>query len=688
LSFDIAGLELYLPLSIGARVVLASREVARDGTQLLTNLKQSGATVMQATPATWRLLTESGWNDMDQLKMLCGGEALPRDLANQMVKKGGELWNLYGPTETTIWSTLTRIHSDAGSILIGRPIANTQVYVVDSNLQPVPIGVAGELLIGGAGVARGYRQRPDLTSERFIPNPFGAEPGSRLYRTGDLVRYIANGELEYIARVDNQVKIRGYRIELGEVEAALAKHEGVRERAVAVREDVTGEKRLVAYLVLRRELAQLNSELRGFLIDKLPEYMIPTTYVVLDQLPLTPNGKVDRKALPAPDGSRPELESRYQEPRTSLEKLLAEMWQDVLGVDAIGIHDDFFELGGTSIRVVVFVNRLEKRLHVPVPVKALFGAPNVAALAEYLKEHYPQITLDEDAGELLSLMTGLRPDDADSWSPLVEIQPGTGKTPLFFVHPVGGNVFCYFNLARRLGEDQPFYALQAKGLNDGQPGHTRIEEMASYYVEHLRTVQPTGPYRIGGWSLGGVVAFEMARQLKASGDDVPMLTLIDSPSPSAFSEIGQEDELLQLANFALDLGFTQQHLSRSFDDVRQLSLQDQLAYMLDRALAENLVPAGMDLDHLHRLFRVFKTNMKALRAYVPGEYAGHVTYVRAAENDAGDMSKDWRELALGGVDVHQLPGDHYSILKQPHVDALAQCIERQLQNGDGAPHKQ
>ncbi|HET9868103.1 MAG TPA: thioesterase domain-containing protein, partial [Nitrospira sp.] len=426
---------------------------------------------------------------------------------------------------------------------------------------------------------------------------------------------------------------------------------------------------------------------------KLPEYMIPTTYVVLDELPLNPNGKVDRRALPAPVGSRPELESRYEKPQTSLEKLLAEMWQDVLGLEEVGIHDDFFELGGTSIRVVVFVHRLEQRLGVPVPVKALFGAPNVAALAEYLKEHYAQVisaVSDDDEGKLLSLMTGLQPA-AGSWSPLVEIQPGTGKTPLFFVHPVGGNVFCYFNLARRLGADQPFYALQAKGLNNGQHGHTRIEEMASYYVEHLRAVQPTGPYRIGGWSLGGVVAFEMARQLKASGDDVPMLALIDSPSPSAFAGMGRADELSQLASFAIDLGFTQEHLSRFVDDVRPLSLEEQLAYMLDRALAENLVPADMELDHLHRLFRVFKTNVEALCAYVPGVYTGQVTYVQAVENDAAgvsDMSKEWHELALGGVDAYRLPGDHYSILKQPYVAALAQCIEqrvRKLENGDGAP---
>jgi thioesterase domain-containing protein/acyl carrier protein len=468
--------------------------------------------------------------------------------------------------------------------------------------------------------------------------------------------------------------VRGFRIEPGGVEAALVECDGVRESEVIVREDARGEKLLVAYVVGESaEQPPRPGELRASLRERLPDYMIPTTYFFLDRLPLTPNGKVDRRALPMLDGSRPELESRYEEPRTNLEKLLAELWQDVLAVEAVGIHDDFFELGGTSLRVVVFVNKLEQRLGVRVPVKALFGAANIAALAEYLKEHYAQ-----------TISAGC--EDDSSWSPLVQLQPGTIKPPLFFAHPVGGNVFCYFNLARSLGTDQPFYALQSIGLKNGHSGQTRIEEMASYYVEHLRAVQPLGPYHLGGWSLGGVVAFEMARQLTADGADVSMLALIDSPSPSAFTGTGRDDDLPQLASFAIDLGFTEEHLSRAFNDVRQLPLEDQLAYMLDRALAENLVPAGMELDYLQRLFRVFKTNREALRAYAPGVYAGQITYVQAVGNDPGDASNNWSEFALGGVDLYQLPGDHYSILKQPYVDALAECIDQRLRKLESGAH--
>jgi thioesterase domain-containing protein len=342
--------------------------------------------------------------------------------------------------------------------------------------------------------------------------------------------------------------------------------------------------------------------------------------------------------------------------------------------------------------VVVFINRLQQRLGVPVSVKALFVAPNVAAFGAYLEEHYgPTISEAgvDDNGGAPSLLTGLQ-TVAGSWSPLVEVQGGTGKTPLFFVHPGGGNVFCYFNLARRLGADQPFYALQAKGLDDEQHGHTRVEEMASYYIEHLRAVQPTGPYRIGGWSLGGVVAFEMARQLKAGGDEVVMLALIDSLSPLVLAGMEPEDDLSQLANFAIDLGFTKEHLSSSIDDVRRLPLEGQLAYMLDLAFANDLVPAGMELAHLHRLFHVFKTNREAVRGYVPGAYAGRVTYFQVVGDsafDVGDMSKDWHELSPGGMDIYRLPGNHFSILKQPHVDALAECIERHLrkiENGNGS----
>ena len=308
LSFDIAGLELHLPLSLGARVVLMRRENAADGGKLAEKIKNSGATIMQATPATWRLLLESGWQGNKQLKILCGGEALPRELANQLIEKSASLWNMYGPTETTIWSTVHQVSSTEGPVLVGRPIANTRIYILDRYMQPTPIGVPGELCIGGTGVARGYLNRSELTEEKFIADPFSQEPGARIYRTGDRARYLADGNIELLGRIDHQVKVRGFRIELGEIEAVLREHPALRDAVVLAREDVPGDKRLVGYVVAA-DTPPTTGELRSFLQQKLPDYMVPGVFVFLEALPLTPNGKVDRRALPAPDMARPELES-------------------------------------------------------------------------------------------------------------------------------------------------------------------------------------------------------------------------------------------------------------------------------------------------------------------------------------------------------------------------------------------
>ncbi|HEX8424095.1 MAG TPA: non-ribosomal peptide synthetase, partial [Pyrinomonadaceae bacterium] len=697
LAFDLTVTSLFLPLVSGHTLHLYPRQ--EGATSLLEVMADNRAHLLKLTPSHLSLIRELDNRNSLVRCLIVGGEALSTELAQAVSRSFGhrvDIYNEYGPTEATVGCMIYRFDPEDAErawVPIGRPAANTQIYVLDEHLRPVAFNVAGDLYIGGDGLARGYLNRAELTAERFIPDPHSSQMGARMYRTGDVARWRVSGELEFLGRSDEQVKVRGFRIELGEVEAAVCDVEGVRQCVAVVLEEASGDKRLVAYVVAAEGAhAPASSELRASLRERLPEYMIPSAIVALDELPLTPNGKVDRSALPELDGLRPELESRYEKPRTGLERLLVEMWEDVLGVETVGVYDNFFDLGGTSIRVVVFVKRLQQRLGVPVSVKDLFGAPNVAALAAHLNDHYGHaisaVGVDDD-GDAPSLLNALQPA-AGSWSPLVEFQHGAGKTPLFFVHPVGGNVFCYFNLSRRLGADQPFYALQSRGLSDEQHGHTRIEEMASYYIEHLRAVQPAGPYRIGGWSLGGVVAFEMARQLKAGGDEVVMLALIDSLSPRTLAGMEPDDELSQLANFALDLGFTMEHLSRSRDVVRQLPLEGQLAYMLELALSERLVPAGMELSHLHRLFSVFKTNQEAMRAYVPDVYEGQVTYFKAVgdgTNGAGDMSQGWRELALGGVEVHRLPGDHYSILKQPYVDALAERIEQQLQkieNGDGA----
>ncbi|MBP7568878.1 MAG: amino acid adenylation domain-containing protein [Acidobacteria bacterium] len=359
LSFDIAALELWLPLITGARVVVASREVASDGRALAALLDRVGATVLQATPATWRLLLESGWMGKADLRILCGGEALERELADRLLRCGAEVWNLYGPTETTVWSSLWRVEGGAKPILIGHPIANTQLHVLDDRRRPVPVGVVGELYIGGAGVARGYLRQPELTAERFVPDPFSGRSGARMYRTGDLARRRPDGSIACLGRVDHQVKIRGFRIELGEVEAALAAHPAV-SRAIAVASHRGSDQRLIAYYTANPEFQPTTSELRRFLKARLPEYMVPSLFVEIDQVPLTPNGKVDRRALPDPLAAA-ETDQRHADPRTAAEVALAEIWRDALKLERVGLHDNFFDLGGHSLLSMQVLARMERQ---------------------------------------------------------------------------------------------------------------------------------------------------------------------------------------------------------------------------------------------------------------------------------------------------------------------------------------
>lgn len=381
ISFDIAALELYLPLIQGARLVLVNREVAMDGRQLSEHLAVSNATVMQATPATWRILLASGWQGNSQLKILCGGEALSRDLAKQLLEKGASLWNLYGPTETTIWSTICKVEAPKlakSSVSIGHPIANTKVYVLDCFGQPVPIGVPGELHIGGAGLARGYLNRPELTAEKFISTHFA----TRLYKTGDLARYLSDSTIEYIERIDNQVKLRGYRIELEEIEITLRQHQAVQDAVVVVKDE-----RLLAYVVpdssnLLQETGKLIAQLRHHLQSKLPAYIMPSAFMLLDALPLTPNGKIDKLSLPSPDIFQLEREIEYVVARNPIEEKLTTIWFKVLGVEQVGVHDNFFNLGGHSLLATQVMSRVRDAFNLEVPLSWLFASPTIAELAQ------------------------------------------------------------------------------------------------------------------------------------------------------------------------------------------------------------------------------------------------------------------------------------------------------------------
>ncbi len=387
ISFDIAVLELFLPLIAGAKIELVGRDIAADGIRLAEAIAASGATFMQATPATWRLLLATGWQGDRQLKILSGGEAMIRSLADRLLECCGSLWNMYGPTETTIWSAVYQVQPGTDAVSIGHPIANTQIYIIDQYcqrkgdvLKQMPLGQVGEIHIGGDGLARGYLNRVEMTAQRFVPDPFSSKPGARLYKTGDLARIRPDSSIQFIGRVDNQVKIRGHRIELGDIEAAICQYSDVLEAAVITREDNVGEKQLVAYLVAANS-QNLHSKLRAYLKEKLPEYMVPAVFVMMDKFPLTPNGKVDRRALPAPSQDRPELDVQMMEPTNDIERDLAQIWSQMLGIIPIGIHDNFFDLGGHSLFIAQMMTQVEETFVVKLPLSELFAAPTVAGLA-------------------------------------------------------------------------------------------------------------------------------------------------------------------------------------------------------------------------------------------------------------------------------------------------------------------
>jgi amino acid adenylation domain-containing protein len=390
LSFDIAVSELVLPLTVGAKIVIVSRDVASDGARLLEAVTSSRVTFMDATPATYRLLLGAGWTGDPNLTLICTGEAMPLDLAHELVKRARTVWNGYGPTETTVWSTFYRVKEPIERILIGTPVQNTQVYILDSKMQERPIGVPGEIYIAGAGVASGYLNRPDLSQERFLPDPFSDAPNGRMYRTGDLGRYLKNGDLECLGRNDTQIKLRGYRIELGEIENALGQHSLVRQGAVIVREDRPGDARLVAYVVFHPGSAAKDSELRAHLKHTLPDYMVPATYVFLETMPLTPSGKIDRKALPPPGAAAITSDSEFVPPRTATEKLIAELWQEALSVPRVSIQDDFFALGGHSLLASQVLARLRRDHGIQLSFRKIFEAPTIAQLA---------VLVDGDAGK-------------------------------------------------------------------------------------------------------------------------------------------------------------------------------------------------------------------------------------------------------------------------------------------------
>ena len=507
LSFDIAVEEIFPAWSSGASVVFRAEEIPTPA-EFARWVGSEGITVLDLPTAFWHAwvsgMAEAGARLPEGLRLVVvgGEEALASSYATWLRIGGDRVrWiNTYGPTESTV--VATAYEPAAGempeTLPIGRPIANVQAHVLDCGLRPVPIGVAGELCIGGMGVARGYLNRPGLTAERFVPDPFG-EPGSRLYRTGDLARWRADGTLEFRGRIDDQVKVRGFRVEPGEIESALLSLPGVREAAVAARDGV-----LAAYVVTREGAAFDPSALRRALKDRLPRHLVPTAIVAVDDLPMTPSGKVDRASLPAPDRST--IDRQVVAPRDAVEARLVSLWEDVLPARPIGVTDDFFDLGGHSLLAIRLLARVEAEFGRRLPLSSLLRGTTIEDIAARLRD-----------------------DEGGPWSPLVALRPG-GSGPAFFcVHAADGFLFPFYDLARRLG--RPFFGVQPFGMDDDGPASASVEEMAARYVDAALATQPEGPYHLGGWSLGGLVAFEMARRLVEAGSEVATVAILDTPAP-------------------------------------------------------------------------------------------------------------------------------------------------------------
>jgi amino acid adenylation domain-containing protein len=647
LSFDIAGLELFAPLVAGARIVLASHEQASDGVALRNLLTESRATVLQATPATWRMLIDSGWRNTPHLKMLCGGEPLSRELADTLLDHGGELWNMYGPTETTIWSSWQQIRQDGIAPSIGRPAANTQFYILDARRQPVPVGVRGELYIGGDGVAQGYLNRPELTAERFLLNPFAS---GRMYRTGDRARWRPDGTVELLGRMDTQVKIRGHRIELGEVETALAACPAVRNGAVVVREDASGEKLLAGYFVPAQDTHSAADAVRQHLKQRLPDYMVPTHFVSLTALPLTPNGKLDRNALPAPETARIQIQPQppIETPRDAIETKLIAIWEKVLSVRPLQRTDNFFDIGGHSLLAAKMLARIEKEFGKSLPLATLFQAPTVAELANLIRHSGWKAT----------------------WSSLVPIRTSGTKPPFYFVHAIGGNVLNFASFADHFDPDQPVYGLQARGLDGKEIPNMSIPQMAADYLRDIRSVQPEGPYCIGGFSAGGVVAFEMARQLRAAGQQVAILALLDSQihDPNQSGVAASKERFTRTVAFNVRYAFHIGLLSFARQKLKNLRMRANIRIWTTKN-SLGLKPSANMLD-------VEEAFLLALRHYVPQTYDGDANLFRAKDElcSYSDPTLGWGGLIKGRLEVLEISGDHDTILHEPHIGTLARVL--------------
>jgi amino acid adenylation domain-containing protein len=652
-TFDVSVREFFLPLSRGAKVVIARPGFQGDCRYLIEIIQKHSITAIHFVPPMLSAFLEHPEvrNCTSLRLVMCSGDALTFDLRDRFFATFPklELHNMWGATEHAPESTYYKCGSESGKgiVPVGRPGGNTQLYILDRKMQPVPIGVIGEAYLGGIQTALGYLRRPELTAEKFLPNPFTK---GTLYKTGDLGRFRSDGVMEFVGRVDQQVKLRGFRLELEEIEAVLRKHPMVRDCVTVVRGDREESKRLVSYVVADGANA---GELREHATRSLPDYMVPMTYVFLRKIPLTSNGKLDRRGLPEPEDQR----KPFIEPQTPLEHRLAEIWREVLRIERVGRDDNFFELGGDSLSAVRIFLEIERTIGETLPLATLFEAPTVGKLADALGQGW-----------------------APNWPTLVPIQSRGSRTPFFGVHGGDGHVLFFTLLTRILGSDQPFYGLQSQGLDGRQTRHKSVPEIATNYVEDLRRVQTHGPYLLGGYSFGGVVAFEMARRLRARGEQIALLVLFDAPNPARPPR--------RYTRF--------ERLKHWFDKTSNLSFDERLKYFLRRVSLRTRTSLGEGGKELQKIFfgtrtkgpdrlpadwratQIRQAHARMLRAYRPRPYEGRITLFRA-KNPTGNYEfppdLGWTDLSRGGIEIHDIPGSHELMFRDPSVYVVAEKLD-------------
>ena len=652
ISFDIAALEIFLPLLTGAEVVLAEADLARDGKALVNLVKQHHITLMQATPATWKMMLIAGWNSTLPFKALCGGEALSKPLAMELLDKCSELWNMYGPTETTVWSAVKQIKIQDTGITIGKAIANTQIFILDDSGNPVANGQTGEICIGGDGVARGYHNRPELTAEKFVFNR--ALSRNRIYRTGDLGKYDENDELVCLGRADFQVKVRGYRIEVEEIESQLLQLPFITGAVVIAVDD-----RLVGYVIAKdisvedKKSANLCKE---HLKKWLPAYMVPSEIRMVSAFPLTHNGKTDRSVLTKQAKVNSDMPVAEAAPKNPTAGMLVALWKKLLQLNTISLDADFFEMGGHSLLAAQMIAEVEKATGAHIPLAMLFKHPTIESLTAYISKGKVEVV----QGSLVAIKTS-----------------GT-KRPIFIVHGYGLNVHMFNFLAHTINANQPVYALQAKGLNGIDEPADDLIKLAEYYVSEIVKVHPAGPLALGGYSLGGSIALEMAKQLQATGRTVTLLAMIDSYAEVTFVEEAKYKAIAKKAIRQFDkLRFVTKSLLQ--DPANTIKYQKTIV----KSHIHRWLGSGEPEHAVHSplIDEIYTKLNKALENYKLTPYHGKIAVFKAktrAYYVPDSKYLGWKTFAKQGIDVHEIPGDHQTMLTGNNALILAQKLQEAL----------